>query len=471
MARVLSLVLVGSIFLCLSHSSFPRFPAVNREGALAKSTRSSPFAFSWRTRANVQSANSQRIERQSDCTRSSDFRERMTAIECNAEYLKAVNDVECFFYAIVPFFGDFAKCGLGTNNTFCRVHETSDVTPFDVASDVIQQCIEGSRNCSNSCKTTLENFSERFGCCIHSDGVTRIGNLIRALTPQLWSDCGVPRPEPCGNVIMPQSATNSSCSYTCSLNQFHALFCKYQAEDMMALYRECGEEKVALRLAQSCGFNNRGEFCATVGSVHSISSLVHHPRDELDQEYLEGIYDKCIDFALTGNCPAECRKALLDAKDRFGCCFNNINGSAIDLSTTFFYPVSEDGIRSFVTDNNLWSACVVEPPGLCQFPNVGVFDELTQCSVCQLDSDDDLTILALSVSAGIVVLLLLLTVPVTIIICCYHKRYINGSVHIISNSASQLYIYQTDLLCAHLLSMQVLPFSNDVSFFQEISLW
>lgn len=433
----LSFVLAGSIILssfCLSHGSFPRFPA-NVEGAVAKSTKVSL----WTTGASVQSEaypDSQRIERQTDdCTRTTEFRERMTAIECNADYLRAANDVECSFFAIIrplPFFGDedVAKCGLGGNNTLCGVHENSNVPPWSVARDVIEDCIEDARNCSNRCKMTLEGFSERFGCCIHSDQVTRSDDLIRALTPQLWADCGVTRPEPCDNVMVQESSANLSCSFTCSLNQFHALFCKYQAEDMMALYRECGEEQMALRVAQSCGFNHRGEFCATVGSIHSISSIFRNPRDELDQEYLEDVYDKCIEFSLTGSCPADCREALLEAKDKFGCCFNNINRSAIDLSTTFFNPVSEDGIRSFVSDHNLWSACVVEPPGLCQFPNVSVFDNLTQCSVCELEfestveSNDDLTVnLAVSLGVtGAVLLLLLLTIPVIIICCYYHKR-------------------------------------------------
>lgn len=436
----LSFVLAVSILLsgsfCLSHSSFPPFPAVNAnvEGAVAKSTEVSRFASPWTTGASVQSETypiSRRIERQTnDCTRTTEFEERMTAIECNADFLKAANDVECSFYAIMrplPFFvdEDAAKCGLGGNDTLCGVHENSDVKPRDIAIDVIEECIQDSRNCSNRCKMTLEGFSGRFGCCIHSDQVTGSNDLIRALTPQLWSDCGVTRPEPCDNVMTQESAANSSCSFTCSLNQFHALFCKYQAEDLMALYRECDEEQIALRVAQSCGFNHRGEFCATVGSVHSISSIFHNPRDGLDQEYLEDVYDKCIEFSLSGNCPADCREALLDAKEKFGCCFNNINRSAIDLSTTFFNPVREDGIRSFVSDFKLWSACVVEPPALCQFPNVSVFDNLTQCSVCKesnVESNDDLTVLAVSVGASVAVLLLLLLTIAVIIICCYYRK-------------------------------------------------
>ena len=295
----------------------------------------------------------------------------------------------------------------------CGVHDNSPDDPGNIARNVIRSCLEDTRNCSNECKTELQNFADTFGCCVHSNDVTDSDNLARALAPQLWEDCGVTLPAPCDNApdeLAPLSR-EASCSYTCSLNQLQALFCKYQAATAIQIYQECGEEQSALQVAQSCSFNDKGEFCATVGSINFPFFLFTNPRDELDDDYFLDVYSKCVSFSSTGNCPAECREALLEAKEKFGCCFNNVN------RTDFF--VSVDGLRSFVTSYDLWTACVVEPPGFCEFPqDASAFDELTQCSVCELQaqSTDDFPILAVTVSSAVVVLLLVVAITV---VGCY----------------------------------------------------
>lgn len=438
MAKVIrSVVFVAFLSLTIAlqgRAAFLRFPALNvnvEDAKLIQHRLKLPRT----TQAFLQSENYAisrqmlRNERQTACTPdSTELDQRIAALRCDANYVRAVNEaegIECSLLSGVLFAFNqlFADCGVDRRGTFCVEHENADKDPGIIARDVIRECFEDPRNCSNKCKMMLENFSERFGCCVHSNDVTRSSELIRALTPQLWDNCGVALPNPCENApVVTQTNGNLSCSYTCSLNQFHALYCKYQAKKAMEIYRECGDEQSALGVAQSCGFNHKGEFCATVGNRHSIFFIYRNPRDELDDEYFLDVYSKCIEFSSTGICPTECREALLEAKQNFGCCFNNLNTTAFNRNKLF--SVSRDGLRNFVTSYNLWSACVVEPPGLCEFPaDTSVYDKLTQCGVCDLHDDaaGDFPLLAVAVSAVGVLLLLTASIPV-IVFCCCRKR-------------------------------------------------
>ena len=414
--------------------AFSRFPAVSSDVSARHRSFTAPPQYS----VHGENRRTLRTERQSTCS-STDLRQRLAALQCDADYLSAVREVEgaeCSFFitlgvastsfsSLTSLNRDFSRCGMDRNGTFCGVHDNSLDSPWNEARNVIRACLEDmedTRNCSNACKTELQNFAGTFGCCIHSNDVTGSDNVVRALAPQLWEDCGVPLPAPCDNAPdeLATLSRQATCSYTCSLNQVQALFCKYQATAAIQIYQECGEEEIAIQVAQSCSFNDKGEFCATVGSAHSLFSFFTNPRDELDDEYFLDVYSKCVSFSSTGICPAECREALLEAKQKFGCCFNNVNRTD--------FPVSGDGLRSFVANNNLWAACVVEPPGFCEFPqDPSVFDALTQCSVCESESDmttqstsesaDDFPTLAVAVSSAVVAVLLLMVAIVMVVVC------------------------------------------------------
>ena len=383
------------------------------------------------------------------CSRS-ELRQRLAALPCDPDYTRALNEaegIECSFLIDAnPFLSNnpftqpaernLLGCGMDRNGTLCAVHDAGDFSsdPRYMAREVIGECFDAnnmpSRNCSNRCQTALEDFSYRFGCCIHSEEVVESREQIRALTPQLWEDCGVIRPDPCANVgeiTIPDFNGNLSCSYTCSLNQFHALYCKYQAKKAMDIYRECGDEKKALEVAQTCGFNHRGDFCATAGNVNSVFSVYRDPRDELNDEFFLTVYNKCIKFFSNGECSMECRSTLQDIRQRFGCCFNNLNTTAFDFSSSFFLPVNSDGLRGQVTGNNLWSACGVDTPGLCHFPNdTAVFDELTHCSACKVedsaDFHNDAVIAGVAAAAAFILLLVAVCTPIIVFFCCRRSK-------------------------------------------------
>ena len=438
MAKVVVAIFVALLGLIVVNGErrgeFTRFPVVSSD----INTRHRPFLTPPEYVANGENHRSLRTERQSMCSRT-DLRQRLASLQCDADYLSAIREVEGIECSFLITSGvasmslssltlqdrDFSLCGSDRNGTFCGVHDSSSDNPRSEARNVIRACLEDTedtRNCSDACKTELQNFADTFGCCVHSNDVKDSDFALRALAPQLWEDCGVTLPAPCDNApdeLAPLSR-EASCSYTCSLNQLQALFCKYQAATAIQIYQECDEEQSALQVEQSCSFNDEGEFCATVGSVNFPFFLFTNPRDELDDDYFLDVYSKCVSFSSTGNCPAECREVLLEAKEKFGCCFNNVNRTD--------FPVNVDGLRSFVTSYDLWTACVVEPPGFCEFPqDASVFDELTQCSVCELQaqSTDDHTnfpILAVAVSSAVVVLLLIAALIITVGVCYYYKR-------------------------------------------------
>ena len=158
------------------------------------------------------------------------------------------------------------------------------------------------------------------------------------------------------------------------------------------------------------------------------------------------MYSKCVSVVADRNCPTECRDALVQAKETYGCCFNNANLTALGFS---FSP-REESLRDFVTSYDLWSACVVEPPGFCEFPgdNLGVYDELTHCSVemCEIEPTNTTTSNSGSspFPVGVVgavalpVSLLMVAVP-AMIYCCHLKRWVCISISV---STEKLYFHR-----------------------------
>ena len=381
-----------------------------------------------------------RRERQT-CSRE-DLNQRLARVHCDADYLNALRNIEnagCSYPAAFDrsarirftFHRGYPECATeDSTGVLCGEHDLANVAPRRIARVIIINCLATPGNCSDRCRTTLEAFASRFGCCIHSLAVTESQDLIRALTPQLWEDCGVPRPEPCGNEPLPPAPLNPnvSCSYTCTVQQSLALFCKYQAADVIQAYRECDGEQGALRTIQTCGFNNGGDLCGVVSRTSFISLVAGYDESsiQLDEEYIRQMYDTCIDFALIGKCSTECREALVRARDRFGCCLSSINMTAVRFN--FF---GRD-LADFVTSSELWSTCVVQPPSLCQLPtDLSVYDGLTQCELCSLQptsSDDDFPLAVVIGGAAALILSLVVLVPV-VFCCCRYKRYNNITLH------------------------------------------
>ena len=378
------------------------------------------------------------LRREEQCTPDSDvLAGRIAALRCDSEFSRAIGETECTLPRVQFAEDDFRNCGSDRNGTFCVQHDIADIDPSDLAQDINDECFDThSRNCTSGCRETLREFSKRFGCCVHSDRVI-VDRLIRVLTPQLWQDCGVERPEPCDNspASPPVLNTGITCTIRCSYTQYNAIYCKHLARKAIDIYNECGDDENAMQVAQECGFSDRGMFCAGLGAVGfravslftsslgSISTL-RDPSDELNNEFVFQVYNKCIQFFAHGTCPSECRDTLQEIRNEYGCCFNNLNTTAFDFSSF----ENEDSPQSLVTGYDLWSACDVETPGFCSLSsNSSVYDALMHCSLCPVEessgdnrSSDNIKAIVGGV-LGAVIFLVAVSVP-TIVCLCYRLK-------------------------------------------------
>ena len=429
MASVSCLLLAG-LFLC--------------GAGLTVAYRSHSVAFSQadlrrRTVSDDELRTGSRSERQTALScENHELRQRLAEIQCDADYLnelRALDSAECSYpitFRLAPtrftFERGFPECGRDNKGFLCGVHASADLSLDEVADNVHTDCLAGggNTNCSNRCRTGLQNFADRFDCCIHSL-INPSSQQRKVLTPQLWEDCGETRPEPCGNAPaeLPPLNSDVSCDYACTFRQSLALFCKHQVEDVIRVYQDCGDTNEATRTAQMCSFNDRGDLCGVLDSSTALSFFLNTASRDLS-DTLRDIYDKCIPLLTAENkCPSECREALSQAKETFGCCLNNLNST---LFTPFFRETETD-INRFATSYDLWSSCVVEPPAPCELPSdTAMYDSVSQCGVCTVNStasSDGTLALAVGLGvSGLVVLLVLIALVPLIIYCCYRRRYI-----------------------------------------------
>ena len=304
---------------------------------------------------------------------------RIAVTQCDPEYIAALREAggsNCDYFA-GRFAGDFLtneirKCATDGNGTFCVVHD-----PFlssqdrsrdmlDVANDIDNLCFESLSetltNCSSECRLALEELSDRFGCCIHTERSITGDRLGKILTPLVWSRCGVTRPDPCEDTPqLPEPLAEVTCTYLCALSQFFALNCKYLSRKVLQIHEECGASDTvsARETRQTCGFNDKGDLCGIT---------------EFDREYILSVYNECYRFYSTNECPTDCKEALQEMRDTYGCCVNNLNTTQAIIS---------DNIESLVTGYDLWSTCGVETPGYCPLPSdLSVYDDFTDCNTC-----------------------------------------------------------------------------------------
>ena len=369
-----------------------------------------------------------RTTRGKQCTPDSDELERRLAVlRCDPEFSRAIGETGCALPRLLFAELDFRNCGSDRNGTFCVQHDIADIEPFDLAQGINDECFDThSRNCTSGCRETLREFSKRFGCCVHSYDMI-VFRSIRALTPQLWQDCGVERPEPCDNspASPPVLNTGITCTISCSFTQYNAIYCKHLARKAIDIYNECGDDENAMQVAQECGFSDRGMFCAGLGKVRFLTvslgsiGILRDPSDELNNEFVFQVYNKCLQFFANGTCPSECRDTLLEIRNEYGCCFNNLNTTAFDFSSF----ENEDSPKSLVTGYDLWSACDVETPGFCSLSSdSSVYDALMHCSLCPVEeSSSDNTKAIVGGVLGAVIFLVAVSVP-TIVCLCYHLK-------------------------------------------------
>ena len=311
------------------------------------------------------------VQRQACVPDSTELQRRIAVLECDADFIAALLDAgldRCGFLIEDAI----QLCGSDQNGTLCALHSPSfgpnrDID--DVARDIEEQCFrplsDTFENCSNQCQILLEEYSYRFGCCIHAEPRVTSDDMAKILTPLLWSQCGVTRPDPCDNTpIIPDRSQTSdqSCSFLCLLVRYSALECKHLASKKIEIYEECSDTVSAREIRQECGFNEKGDYCGTIGGT------------ELEDAFL--VYQKCYGFFTSNECQTGCRAELEALKERLGCCVNNMNSTRYS---------STDDVPVLVTGYELWSACGVETPGFCNLPtDTSLYDDymIALCNTC-----------------------------------------------------------------------------------------
>ena len=311
-------------------------------------------------------------ERQSCEPNSLEQNRRVAAVTCDPEYVAAVTNsglLDCVFQN--PSIDDIRQCGTdrGTLCTFYKPFSpTSSEDILDSVREIERDCFEDStlantlKNCSSECMTALEEFADRYGCCIHSQNEITGEERTRVLTPLLWSQCGVERPEPCENTPRSPANTAASCSFFCAAIKSAVLQCKHIGSELLQIYEDCGDTEWAKELRQTCGFNDKGRSCGFASE--SLTT---------QESELFSAFDKCYRYLSASECTPECRGALESLSDSFGCCVNNRNTTAEENRA--------EEIDSFVTDPALWAACGVQTPDFCDLPadTRSVYEQFIQC--------------------------------------------------------------------------------------------
>ena len=271
-----------------------------------------------------------RRDSDTDCLpESNEYFRRLALQSCDGEYVRAVLDEIESSNCSNAFYDNaelFSRCGTNHNGAVCAGIEDS------MYDDFYGQCFSLllTSDCTMGCQTALRQLSDSVGCCIH-------GNFDASL-PSVWMNCNIQQPEICPDT--PNTADILAkrnvdlCTEKCSQRQYFNLFCKFIAENVDQVNRECSIEDAI----NFCGFD-KGEFCFEM--------------DPPDSQ-IEAISDACED----GACSAQCRNALVELIDTVGCCVDN------------FY------------DNEVqFAACGVDIPDACSsFSSTTLPDDFLECA-------------------------------------------------------------------------------------------
>ena len=107
-------------------------------------------------------------------------------------------------------------------------------------------------------------------------------------------------------------------------------------QQLLDVFAECGYNGEALRKKQECGRNETGGFCYELRNNSTLTELAQR------------VYSACSSTP----CGTSCNRALVQLRDRTGCCANYL------ITNTYLQEGQED-----IPD--LWSNCNLRPPDNC----------------------------------------------------------------------------------------------------------
>ena len=271
---------------------------------------------------------------------------------CSSGLTQGIIDVEltCGRTRIEDAVQDANGCAINEHGQYC----SSALTLFDV-NNTRRMNIEGncsgvvtSGTCSTACRTLLEDFRSRLGCCINIL-VNNTRSVSASVDYRVWNLCNVPLPAAdCGNRPVSVNPPDSvqQCTDEEYLNMVYQNLCSPERGqayiDVIVLDSRCNQTLFALAeyLKNLCSMDDSGRVCGL-----TFSSL---DPDIID---LDTLNSACATSNIS--CTSNCRDGISNAKTLRGCCINWVNLST-DTPQALSYGV--------------WNSCGVESPGFCESP-------------------------------------------------------------------------------------------------------
>ena len=203
-----------------------------------------------------------------------------------------------------------------------------------------------SESCPTACRTLLEDFRSRLGCCINIL-INGSRKLSASVDHRVWNLCDVPLPAAdCGNSLTVNPPDDVQ---QCTIEQY---FNKKYTQNLCLPER--GQSYVdAIVLDSRCNqtsFFISAEYVTNFCSMDdsgTICGLTYSGADsEVQSENLNSI---CATSNVS--CTSNCRDSISNATMLRGCCLNWINTSTYTPQALSY---------------GVWKSCGVESPGFCE---------------------------------------------------------------------------------------------------------
>jgi hypothetical protein len=242
------------------------------------------------------------------------------------------------------------ECAINERGQYCL----SALTLFNV-NDIGLMNIEGncsevltSGSCSTACRTVLEDFRSRLGCCINMviNNTLTVSSTAASVDYRVWNTCNVPLPAAdCGKnpvtVNPPGNVQQCTDEQYFSMKYTHNLCLPERGQpfvDAIVLDSRCSETiffASAEYATALCSMDESGRLCGLILPLSTSGPL-------------ETLNSACATSNVS--CTSNCRDGINNAKTLRGCCINAVNSS-----TTMPQALSY----------GVWKSCGVESPGFC----------------------------------------------------------------------------------------------------------
>ncbi len=277
---------------------------------------------------------------------------RISDAACSSGLIQGFIDAEltCGTTTIEEATRDAKDCAINEHGKYClsawMLFNVNNIELMNIEGNCSGVLASGV--CSTACRTLLEDFRSRLGCCINTliNNTQRVSSGGASVDYRVWNLCGVPLPAAdCGNnpvtVNPPDSVQQCTNEQSFNMRYTENLCLPERGQpyiDALVLDSRCNQtlfisaEYVVTNL---CSMNENGTVCGLIDPNVDLNSL----------------NSDCATSNIS--CTSNCRDGINLAKTLRGCCINVIN------SSTYTPHALSYGV---------WKSCGVESPGFCESP-------------------------------------------------------------------------------------------------------